>query len=171
MLSNMNIIFIAAGFIYFGILLLILTYMRTGYSSDHEIIGWINAKYMLRFSIILMVFGLILIINRSAHAQIQMAPGQGIQMCNTIGATTGGGVICSHNLKEQRIELNYLNPSWYMTFWGDGSAPSMLSQLCKTSNITQVIEVVTESKLIRTRTVPCSTGRSGMWVVHWKSES
>jgi len=98
-------------------------------------------------------------------AQVIMWPGQDIQFCNGMGAINGGGIVCKHNIYKDRIEMTFMSPGWYKTFWGSGTAASLLSSLCRISNINRVTETVFEPGLVRVRTIPCDTGKSGPWVV------
>ncbi len=132
---------------------------------------WNKAPLLTLVRAFSFVSTLLFLVAPPSHAQITMAPGQALPMCNTIGSTTGGGVVCKHNLHEERIDLTYMNSMWHTTFWGDGSAPSMLTQLCHYSNIKWVTEVVFEPVGLRVRTIPCDTGRSGTWELHVREKS
>jgi hypothetical protein len=98
-------------------------------------------------------------------AQVAMWPGQEIQFCNGIGAITGGGNVCKHNIYKERIEMTFMNAGWHKTFWGTGTAASLLTSLCRISNVNRVTETVFEPGLVRVRTIPCDTGKSGPWIV------
>ena len=98
-------------------------------------------------------------------AQVAMWPGQDIKFCNGMGAINGGGIVCFHDIYDERIEMTFMNPGWHATFWGTGTAASLLTSLCRISNINRVTETVFEPGLVRVRTIPCSTGKSGPWTV------
>lgn len=100
-----------------------------------------------------------------ARAQVQMWPGQEIQYCNGVGAISGGGIVCFHDITEQRIEMTFKSQMWHATFWGDGTATALLPPLCRISNVHRVTETVFEPGLVRVRTIPCATGKSSKWIV------
>jgi len=105
------------------------------------------------------------------EAQVIMWPGQDINFCNGMGAINGGGIVCFHDIVDERIEMTFMSSGWHMTFWGTGTAASLLTSLCRISNVNRVTETVFEPGLVRVRTIPCSTGKSGLWVVYKEPES
>jgi hypothetical protein len=117
-----------------------------------------------RIGLVMVVLGVLLSATKS-DAQMIMWPGQELAFCNGIGAISGGGTVCKHNIYEQRIEINHMNRPFYDTFWGAGTAASLLPPLCRIANVHRVTETVFEPGLVRVRTIPCSTGKSGPWIV------
>jgi hypothetical protein len=59
-----------------------------------------------------------------AKAQVALAPGQAMQVCNTVYTTTGGGVTCSHVPEAKTVRMSYHGDSWHRTFWGEGAQPA-----------------------------------------------
>jgi hypothetical protein len=126
-----------------------------------------NLHWIARAGVLLLfIAGVLIWFSASpASAQMQMWPGQEIQYCNGIGAISGGGIVCFHDIVDERVEFTFKNSSWHATFWGDGSAPAVLPPLCRISNVHSVTETVFEPGLVRVRMIPCSTGKSGKWTV------
>jgi hypothetical protein len=122
-------------------------------------------RIMSRIAIILMTLGALLAIADTADAQVQMWPGQEIKFCNGIGAISGGGITCAHDVAERRAEFTFMNAAFHTTFWGDGTAAALLPPLCRINGIDRVTETVFEPGLVRVRTMTCSTGKSGPWIV------
>jgi hypothetical protein len=98
-----------------------------------------------------------------AKAQVALAPGQAMQVCNTVYTTTGGGVTCSHVPEAKTVRMSYHGDSWHRTFWGDGSAASILSHLCRDATVQLVSETVWKEHEVDRRVIPCNTGRATPW--------
>lgn len=131
--------------------------------------GRVPIRYMGRIGLVLVILG-ILLSSSPGYAQVQMWPGQELKFCNGIGAITSGGTICAHNPNEHRIQFTFMNPDFHTTFWGDGTAPALLPPLCRLPGITSITETVfhpakNDGVVVRVRTMTCSTGRSGPWVI------
>jgi hypothetical protein len=133
--------------------------------AGEDQLGRFPIKWAARVGLFFIVLGTVFAIGGPANAQVVMWPGQEIRFCNGIGAISGGGIVCKHNIYEERIEINHMNRAWFMTFWGAGTAASLLPPLCRISNVHLVTETVFEPGLVRVRTIPCSTGKSGPWIV------
>ena len=132
-------------------------------NEDQE--GRIPTKWVARVGLFFIALGIVFFIGGPANAQVAMWPGQDIKFCNGMGAINGGGIVCFHDIYDERIEMTFMNPGWHATFWGTGTAASLLTSLCRISNINRVTETVFEPGLVRVRTIPCSTGKSGPWTV------
>jgi hypothetical protein len=152
----------------------------TGAGESGDSGKWLTIRRGGRYGLFFMVLGLIFLIGGPANAglkripntdgtiqlaQVAMWPGQDIKFCNGMGAINGGGIVCFHDIVDERIEMTFMNPGWHQTFWGTGTAASLLTSLCRISNINRVTETVFEPGLVRVRTIPCSTGKSGVWIV------
>jgi hypothetical protein len=133
--------------------------------AGEDQLGRIPIKWIARVGLFFIVLGTVFAIGGPANAQVVMWPGQEIAFCNGIGAISGGGTVCKHNIYKDRIEINHMNAAFYMTFWGAGTAASLLPPLCRISNVHSVTETVFEPGLVRVRTIPCNTGKSGRWIV------
>ena len=131
--------------------------------EDQE--GRMPLHWLARSGVLLLTIAGILLSAGYTNAQVSMWPGQDINFCNGMGAINGGGIVCFHDIVDERIEMTFMNPGWHKTFWGTGTAASLLTSLCRISNINRVTETVFEPGLVRVRTIPCSTGKSGPWIV------
>jgi len=102
-----------------------------------------------------------------AHSQMQLPPGQSVQICNTLSYTTGMGISCQLHVQHNTVFLVFNSRSWWLTFWGDGTAPALLSRLCLDHNLFAVVETVIEQEknIQRTRRISCATGKSQAWIV------
>lgn len=108
---------------------------------------------------------LVLLSASGASAQVMLSPGESTRICNTIGSNTGGGVVCTINIRQQRIEMNYANSMHWQNFWGTGDAASVLSGLCRETQALTVFEIIARKSGFRVRSVSCADGRSGPWVL------
>ena len=133
--------------------------------AGEDQLGRIPIKWVARVGLFFIVLGTVFAIGGPANAQVAMWPGQDIKFCNGMGAINGGGIVCFHDIVDERIEMTFMNAGWHATFWGTGTAPSLLTSLCRIANVHRVTETVFEPGLVRVRTIPCSTGKSGPWIV------
>lgn len=115
----------------------------------------------------LLVLVLIVSPTEQAYGQMQLPPGQSVQICNTLGHSTGMGISCQFHAQHNSVLLVFNGQSWWMTFWGDGTAQSLLPRLCLDHNLKFIIETVIErnKNITRTRRIPCATGKSQAWIV------
>lgn len=153
---------------YVGVLLLLAAICGLNNArADEDQEGRWPIHWMGRVGLFLIVLSIVFSIGGAspAHSQVAMWPGQDIKFCNGMGAINGGGIVCFHDIVDERIEMTFMNPGWHATFWGTGTAASLLTSLCRISNINRVTETVFEPGLVRVRTIPCSTGKSGPWIV------
>lgn len=111
--------------------------------------------------------GLLVALAENAFAQVQLKPGEALKQCATFGNATGNGVVCQHHPSKLMVSVRYDSPSWWNTFWGDGTAQSVLPRLCIDLPINHVVEYVIDRRAgnQRTRTIPCTTGRSRVWII------
>lgn len=133
--------------------------------AEDDQIGRYPTKWVSRVGLFFIVLGLVFAFGGPAKAQMVMWPGQELQFCNGIGAITGGGTVCKHDIYEQRIVINHRSYMEFDTFWGTGTAASLLPPLCRISNVHSVTETVFAPGMVRIRHTPCNTGKSGEWVV------
>lgn len=149
---------------YFGVIALLLGFMLN--ASPRKEPGTMPGRKIGLIGLIALLVGAgVAIFSPPAAAQVQLAPGESVRICATLGSHTGGGVVCRHNVRLGRIEMNYLGPSHWKSFWGAGTAASVLPALCRETGARVVYEVIPRSVGYRLRSISCATGRSGPWVL------